>query len=137
MFTSENICQNCDSVDSHEIATIQEIRLKDKEGVQITTYVTDHNDICLKQRNLSSMKNRRNNFYHLLACEGCNHIRSICIYQHKGMTHITNDFPDSVPNIPGTKYIGKNYLYRTPICSKCNGNVAPSLMESWNVYLDI
>ena len=120
MFTSENICQNCNSVDSHEIATIQEIRLKDKEGVQITTYVTENNDICLQQRNLS-MKNRRNNCYHLLACEGCNHIRSICIYQHKGMTHITNDFPDSVPNIPGTKYIGKNYLYRTPICSKCNG----------------
>jgi hypothetical protein len=40
MFTSENRnCQNCNSVDSHEFATIQEIRLQDKEGVQITTYV--------------------------------------------------------------------------------------------------
>jgi hypothetical protein len=38
---------------------------------------TENNDICLQQRNLSSMKNRRNNCYHLLACEGCNHIRSM------------------------------------------------------------
>jgi hypothetical protein len=137
MFTSEfcnssiplDICQDCDSVDSHEFATIQEIRLKeDHEGVQITTYVTENNDICLQQRNISSMKNRRNNCYHLLACENCNKIRSICIYQHKGLTYINNDFPDNVPNIPGisgdNRYIGKNYLCGdnwTQICSKCNG----------------
>ena len=75
MFTSENICQNCNSADSHEIATIQE-RLQDKESVQITT---ENNDIS-KEIYLWKIG---------VACEGC-------IYQHKGMT---NDFPDSVPNI--------------------------------------
>ena len=80
---------------------------------RFTTYVTDTNDICLQQRNLSQMKNRRNNCYHLLACENCNSIRSVCIFQHKGITYMNDDFPDSMPNIPGingNRYNGKFYL---------------------------
>lgn len=109
-----DICQVCTEVYSHEFATIQEIRLQEnQEGVQITTYITDTRDLCLQQRRLSNIKNRRNNCYHLLACENCNYIRSVCIFQHKGMTYINNDFPDSVPNIPGiidNRYTGKFYL---------------------------
>ena len=128
-----DICQTCEYVESHEFATIQEIRLKeDQDGIQITTYVTENNDICLQQKKIKDgeMKNRRNNCYHLLACENCNQIRSICIYQHKGLTYITAEFPDNVPNIPGisdNKYVGKNYLCgenntQDCYCSSCDGS---------------
>ena len=94
-------CKKCPSEDSHEFATVQEIRFEeDSTGVQITTFVSENGDICTIQKNCK-MKNRRNNCYHLLACEECGTIRSICVLQHKGGTYINNSFPEVMPSIPG------------------------------------
>jgi hypothetical protein len=115
-----DVCENCKEVYSHEFATIQEIRLvEDKDGLQITTYVNNNGDICSIQRTISNIDNRRNNCYHLLACENCSHVRSVCVYQHKGITYINNKHPLSIPDIPGLKknmYHGKFYLCDTNWC---------------------
>ena len=107
-------CLTCENNEyTHEFATILEIRLKeDFDGDQITIMNIDNklssNTISLKN---CEMKNRRNNCYHLIACENCNKVQSICVYQHKGLTIIENQFPLTIPYIPCLTFSEDKYIY--------------------------
>jgi hypothetical protein len=108
-------CKYCSCEESHEFATIQEIRTReDALGVQITTTVSEDGDICIRQKMDCKMKHRQNNCYHLVSCENCNSVRSICVYQDKGTTCIEEELPAVLPYIAGLvgmdvqlRYIGR------------------------------
>ena len=98
---------------THEFATILETRLKEDQAAIQTTIMNIGGNLTITQRPLDDgdMNHRRNNCYHLMSCEGCGTVQSICVYQHKGITIIDNKFPLSIPDIPGLKLENERCAY--------------------------
>ena len=115
------MCRNCGSEYTHEFATIMETRLKEDTGCTQMLVMNIDNKLSITQRVLedNKIRHRRNNCYHLLACENCNSVSSICVYQHKGLTNVVEkEFPLSLPDIPNLTIEGKRYIYfGFPICN--------------------
>ena len=113
-------CEYCGNCETHEFATILEPRLKEDTGTTQITIMNIDNKISITQLALddTQMKHRRNNTFHLFSCEQCAAVRSICVYQHKGLTLIEEEFPKTIPDILNLKYENNKYKYLgIPICN--------------------
>lgn len=108
------MCRRCGSEYTHEFATILETRLKEDTGCTQTLVMNIDEKLSITQRVLEDrqIRHRRNNCYHLLACENCKSINSICVYQDKGQTNVVEkELPLSLPDIPNLSLTNGKYIY--------------------------